>query len=75
MTEEIPARTTREALGHLWRQIRGFLPFIFTALPIYALHHLGGAFLALSVLVLGVAGYVWWRRRTSARLVVSKPHP
>jgi hypothetical protein len=75
MTDETPARTTREVLIHLWRRIRGFLPIVLAALPIYGLHHLGGPFLAMPVLVLGVAGYVWWQRRTALRLVAPKPRP
>jgi hypothetical protein len=75
MTEETVARTTREALVHLWRRIRDFLPFILAALPIYGLHHLGGPFLAMPALVLGVAGYVWWQRRTASRLAAPRPRP
>jgi hypothetical protein len=75
MTEETTVRTTREALAHLWGRIRGFLPLIVAALPVYGLHHLGGPFLAMPVLVLGVAGYVWWQRRTASRLVAPEPRP
>lgn len=75
MTEETPARTTREAMLLLWGRIRGFLPLLAAALPVYGLHHLGGPLLALPALVLGVAGFVLWQRRTQGRLAAPRPRP
>lgn len=75
MTEEIPARTTREALGILWRRVRVFLPLLIAALPIYGLHHLGGPLLALPTLVLGVIIFVFWQYRTARRLAPPSSRP
>ncbi len=75
MIEETPARTTREALNLLWGRLRAFLPLLVAALPVYGLHHLGGPFLALPALVLGVAAFILWQRRMGGRLAAPKPRP